>query len=107
MYNLLAVPALLCGITTAALAQDSYLDSIELAGQAITVEVGKSVTLDQGMSRRVDHVEIDAFGVGGNGMFEVVVDGQVKGTFMFPVRPKIHRYDRGGNTSFCAPPSVG
>jgi hypothetical protein len=84
MYNLLAVPALLCGMTSVALAQESYLDSIELAGQAITVEVGKSVTLDLGMSRRVDHVEIDAFGVGGNGMFEVVVDGQVKGTIHVP-----------------------
>jgi hypothetical protein len=37
-----------------------------------------------GLIRQVDHVEIDAIGIGGEGMFEVIVNGLVKGTIHVP-----------------------
>lgn len=67
-----------------AIAQENYLDSIQLVSQAVTIEHGTTMTLSMPLLRQVDHVEIDAFGVGGEGMFEVVVGGQVKGTVHVP-----------------------
>jgi hypothetical protein len=63
---------------------ENYLDAIQLVSQPVTIERGSTLNVAMPMLRLVDHVEIDAFGVGGEGMFEVVVGGQVKGTVHVP-----------------------
>lgn len=64
--------------------QESYLDSEQLIQQPLIIDVGSTKTLEMNMRRHVRFVELDAFGVGGEGMFEVLVNGQVKGTIHVP-----------------------
>jgi hypothetical protein len=64
--------------------QESYLDVIDMVREPLTLERGATTTLPLNMLRHVNYLEIDAYGVGGEGMFEVIVNGQVKGTIHVP-----------------------
>ena len=63
---------------------ESYLDSEIILSSSITVTRNTEKNISLSMTRNVQKIEIDALGIGADAMFEVVVNGEIKGTVYVP-----------------------
>jgi hypothetical protein len=80
---LAATSALSTGVSAQGL-ESTYLDKERIVSSALAIGPGEQKAIDLPMTRYVEKLELSAFGVGREAMFEVVVNGVIKGTIHVP-----------------------
>jgi hypothetical protein len=84
MGTVLLVAALGRSTAVFAGADGGIFDSVEMLATDKVLERGASVELRMDLVRDVAYLELDAHGIGADAMFEVIVNGQIKGTVYVP-----------------------
>ncbi|MCX6126910.1 MAG: hypothetical protein NTV34_19470 [Proteobacteria bacterium] len=64
--------------------ESTYLDKERIVSSPIAIGPGEQKAIDLPMTRYLEKLELSAFGVGREAMFEVMVNGVVKGTIHVP-----------------------